>query len=142
MLLSPLTTRTASGGDEPVRVARLDELKPGEPQRRTVVGTRYDAWLRTDGVRLGACWLLRSAEGRVRALSTVCPHLGCGIDWNPESRRFDCPCHGSAFDAEGRRVAGPSPRDMDELEVTTSGDEVQVRYQRFRNSTSRREPLG
>ncbi|HJZ86257.1 MAG TPA: ubiquinol-cytochrome c reductase iron-sulfur subunit [Polyangia bacterium] len=141
-LAYPLRERTVWGGEEPIRVAALAELEPGQPLRVSVVGTRRDGWLRLDGIKLGACWLVRDVDGRVRAFSTVCPHLGCGIDWSPNSKRFDCPCHGSSFDADGRRVAGPSPRDMDELEVKLAGQDVKVLYRRFRVSTPKKEPLG
>jgi Rieske Fe-S protein len=83
-----------------------------------------------------------SAEGTVRALSTICPHLGCGVDWNDETQTFDCPCHGSVFDRAGRRMSGPSPRDLDELDVVTTDDEIAVRYRRFRTATPHREPIG
>jgi Rieske Fe-S protein len=142
LLAHPLRKKTTSGGDEPLRVASPGELVPGRPLRVDVVGSRTDAWVREDGVKLGACWLVREKGGAVRAFSTVCPHLGCGIDWNQETGQFDCPCHGSSFDASGRRVKGPSPRDMDELGVVVSERDVLVRYQRFRVATSEKEPLG
>ncbi len=41
------------------------------------------------------------------ALSSVCPHLGCQVHWEPQNDRFFCPCHNGAFDAEGRPIAGP-----------------------------------
>ena len=44
------------------------------------------------------------------ALSTVCPHLGCRVHWESAHRRFFCPCHNGAFDAEGRATEGP-PKD-------------------------------
>src|SRR5262249_59624958 len=112
-----------SSGDEPLRVANLAEIKPGRPLRVTVVGDRTDAWLRLDNQKLGACWLVREGD-RVRAFSTVCPHLGCGIDWNDDTKTFECPCHGSYFDASGTRAGGPSPRDMDELDVITKNNEI------------------
>jgi Rieske Fe-S protein len=141
-LAHPLRKETVTGGDEPLRVASVDEVQPGKPKRVNVVGQTHDAWLRLDSVKLGACWLVRSASGDLRAFSTVCPHLGCGVDWNDSTKKFDCPCHGSVFDTDGRCVAGPSPRGMDELEVVTTGDEVKVRYRRFRVSTSTKEPIG
>ena len=140
-LWHPVSHRTISSGDEPLRVAMLDEIKPGRPLRVTVVGNRIDAWLRLDNQKLGACWLVREGD-KVRAFSTVCPHLGCGIDWNEATKKFDCPCHGSVFDADGKRAAGPSPRDMDELEVTTKDNAVAVRYVRFRVSAAKKEPVG
>ena len=41
------------------------------------------------------------------ALSSVCPHLGCQVDWEPQNNRFFCPCHNGAFDPTGRPIAGP-----------------------------------
>ncbi|MCA9127555.1 MAG: Rieske (2Fe-2S) protein [Planctomycetales bacterium] len=41
------------------------------------------------------------------ALSSVCPHLGCAVHWEPQNERFFCPCHNGAFDVAGRATAGP-----------------------------------
>jgi Rieske Fe-S protein len=141
-LAHPLRKETVTGGEEPLRVASKSEVEPGKPMRVDVLGQKRDAWLRLDSVKLGAAWLVRSTTGQLRAFSTVCPHLGCGIDWNDGTKKFDCPCHGSVFDPDGRCVAGPSPRGMDELEVVTSGDEIKVRYRRFRVATPDKEPIG
>lgn len=37
-----------------------------------------------------------------------CSHLGCRLSWNPEERVYECPCHGSRFDENGIRLAGPA----------------------------------
>jgi menaquinol-cytochrome c reductase iron-sulfur subunit len=141
-LATPLTKEMVTGGEEPLRVASADQVEAGRPLRVNIVGERRDAWLRNDSVKLGACWLTRSATGQVRAYSTVCPHLGCGIDFNDKSDKFECPCHGSFFDkTDGRCVEGPSPRGMDELDVVTSGKDIRVRYRRFRLATGKKEPV-
>jgi glycine/D-amino acid oxidase-like deaminating enzyme/nitrite reductase/ring-hydroxylating ferredoxin subunit len=54
----------------------------------------------------------RDDEGKVHACSAVCPHLGCIVAWNGVERSWDCPCHGSRFDAFGRVVHGPANRDL------------------------------
>jgi menaquinol-cytochrome c reductase iron-sulfur subunit len=75
----------------------------------------------------------------VTAFSSVCPHLGCGVDVARDG--FACPCHGSAFDLEGHVRGGPAPRGLDPLEVRiTEGDEraVLVRYRRFAIGTPER----
>lgn len=41
------------------------------------------------------------------ALSSVCPHLGCQVHWEPVAGHFVCPCHNGAFSAEGAPIAGP-----------------------------------
>ncbi len=41
-----------------------------------------------------------------------CPHLGCVLKWNSAERTWDCPCHGSRFDAEGRLLNNPATGDL------------------------------
>lgn len=41
------------------------------------------------------------------ALSSVCPHLGCQVSWEPAHPRFFCPCHNGVFDPTGRATEGP-----------------------------------
>lgn len=135
--------RQAGAGGGPLRVAGERDVKPNRPLRVTAVGPHDDAWLRLDKVTLGSCWLVRAAEdGPIRAFSTVCPHLGCGVDYDETAGKFNCPCHTSAFDLEGRCLSGPSPRGLDELETRIEGRDVLVRYQRFRVGTAKREPIG
>ena len=47
------------------------------------------------------------------ALSSVCPHLGCQVHWEPQNDRFFCPCHNGAFDPSGKAILGP-PKDADQ----------------------------
>lgn len=54
------------------------------------------------------CGAYKTEEGRVYLVSTRCPHLGCELQWNPEEKTWDCPCHGSRFDYKGRLIEGPA----------------------------------
>jgi Rieske Fe-S protein len=54
----------------------------------------------------------RDAIGVVHQLSAVCSHLGCIVHWDPTERSWDCPRHGSRFDARGHVVHGPAHRDL------------------------------
>ncbi|MBE6924144.1 MAG: FAD-dependent oxidoreductase [Ruminococcaceae bacterium] len=37
-----------------------------------------------------------------------CPHMGCALRWNPQEHSWDCPCHGSRFQENGKLIDGPS----------------------------------
>ena len=136
----PLKRRAAQAA-EPLPVAKLAQLPEGEPVRAQVIAPLMrDAWTRFEKVALGAVWLIRRGD-KVDALSTTCPHAGCFVDWEPNKKKFACPCHGSLFDLDGKCTGGPSPRAMDALEVTEKDGEVLVRFQRFRQATPEKEPV-
>lgn len=49
------------------------------------------------------------------ALSAVCTHLGCLINWHRTKSRFLCPCHGGQYDIQGNVVTGPPPAPLNRL---------------------------
>ena len=50
----------------------------------------------------------RDEDGEVHAVSAVCTHLSCNVQWNDAERTWDCPCHGSRFDYDGSVIDGPA----------------------------------
>lgn len=51
----------------------------------------------------------RDVDGRFHALNAECPHEGCIVrPFDPATERCSCPCHGSQFALDGRRLAGPA----------------------------------
>jgi cytochrome b6-f complex iron-sulfur subunit len=56
-------------------------------------------------------YIIHSDEGYF-SLSAVCTHLGCMTAWKPELNMIACPCHGSKFNEDGKKIEGPAPRPL------------------------------
>jgi glycine/D-amino acid oxidase-like deaminating enzyme/nitrite reductase/ring-hydroxylating ferredoxin subunit len=54
----------------------------------------------------------RDKNGVIHEHSAVCPHLGCIVSWNSTESIWNCPCHGSRFDARGAVLNGPARSDL------------------------------
>ncbi|WP_255470749.1 FAD-dependent oxidoreductase [Pseudarthrobacter sp. B4EP4b] len=54
----------------------------------------------------------RDQAGEIHAVSAICTHLGCTVAFNRGERTWDCPCHGSRFDASGKVIQGPATEDL------------------------------
>jgi menaquinol-cytochrome c reductase iron-sulfur subunit len=139
-LTHPLRVPTTTGSDAFIPAGSLANIAADAPTKVDLFADKVDAWNRVEHVKVGSAWVMKRGD-EIVALSTVCPHLGCAIDYDAEGERFVCPCHDSYFDADGNATEGPSPRGMDRLEVQTEGDALAIRYQRFRQGTEDKEPV-
>ncbi len=52
----------------------------------------------------------RESKTKYYSVSTACPHLGCQLEWNPDEKSWDCPCHGSRYDYTGRLIDNPAQK--------------------------------
>ncbi|HSD85805.1 MAG TPA: Rieske 2Fe-2S domain-containing protein, partial [Anaerolineae bacterium] len=68
-------------------------------------------------------WLFRDDRG-LYAISVVCTHLGCVV--NHTSDHFECPCHGSQYNAAGYVIKGPAKLPLNYLELTLSPEGIVV----------------
>ncbi|OUL22773.1 Rieske 2Fe-2S domain-containing protein [Nostoc sp. 106C] len=60
------------------------------------------------------------------AISPICTHLGCTVEWNTEKNHFICPCHGSQYDSVGRVVHGPAKRSLPLITVVVKQNQVRL----------------
>ena len=99
-------------------------FKEGEFGGKFVVGKVEDF---ADGsvtpIREGKFFLVRQGN-EFRALYQVCTHLGCLVRQREDG--YSCPCHGSQFTLDGRLIASPAPRDMDEFPVEVADGQIIV----------------
>ena len=107
------------------------------PVKRLITVEQRDGWRRT--VSQKSVYVTRGADGQLRVLSSICPHLGCSIPWSEAKGQFICPCHVGIFASDGSLISGPPPRAMDELETTVEDGRLKVRYQYFRQLVPSKE---
>jgi len=58
----------------------------------------------------------------IYSISSICTHLGCSVNWEQAREDFECPCHGSIFDKDGRVKKGPAPRPLESYAVELAAD--------------------
>lgn len=114
----------------------LDEIPEDKPIKRSVVISQEAGWGRMNSQRL--VWIIRKGHD-LTVFSAVCSHLGCTI--NEAVDGFICPCHGSAWNALGKKIGGPAPRNLDVLEHRRNGDILEVRYQSFKQGIAGQEAV-
>ncbi|MGK7917180.1 MAG: cytochrome b6-f complex iron-sulfur subunit [Prochloraceae cyanobacterium] len=59
-------------------------------------------------------------------LNAICTHLGCVVPWVPAENKFKCPCHGSQYNAEGKKVRGPAPLSLALVNAEVTEDDKLV----------------
>ena len=65
------------------------------------------------GIAPGQVAVYRDEAGELHKVSAVCTHLGCIVTWNNAETTWDCPCHGSRFDVDGKVIQGPAVKDLE-----------------------------
>ena len=80
----------------------LDRLLPGQ-----------GALVEHDGSKVAA---FRDDLNHLHLLSPICTHLKCIVHWNSAERSWDCPCHGSRFQVDGKVIEGPALQPLSRYE--------------------------
>lgn len=58
------------------------------------------------------------------ALSRVCTHLGCLVEYSRTRQRMVCPCHAGTFDLDGGVISGPPPKPLKTIPLRIDGDSI------------------
>ena len=104
-------TQTPSQGGEVV-IAQVSALVAGE-------GFNFTANDGTDAI------LFKTKDEKVYALSRICTHEGCSVDFDLAQNKLICPCHGATYEApDGNVIGGPTQRSLRKINVKVDGDNV------------------
>ena len=104
-------TQTPSQGGEVV-IAQVSALVAGE-------GFNFTANDGTDAI------LFKTKDEKVYALSRICTHEGCSVNFDLAQNKLICPCHGATYEApDGNVISGPTQRNLKKINVKVDGDNV------------------
>lgn len=138
---APLRRKLGSAEGAFHDVGPLSDIPIGQWRLLSLEIVHEDGWRMTRARH--AIWARRGGAGQqeITIFSSICPHLGCPINWLAARSQFNCPCHGGIFDADGRHIGGPPPRAMDPLEYELRAGRLWVRWQEFKIGVADRVPV-
>ncbi len=97
-----------------VKLGDADGFETGTPNKKDFAQTVQDAWVETRSLQ--SVWVYTDDDKAFTIFDARCTHLGCGYNYVPEAKVFQCPCHGGRFDPRtGAVLGGPPPRPLDRL---------------------------
>lgn len=70
--------------------------------------------------------VVRRQNGDLVALSAVCTHLGCIVQWEKDKQDFLCPCHAGRFTPEGAVISGPPPKPLARIPFVVANGVITV----------------
>lgn len=76
--------------------------------------------------------LMLTADGEYHAISAVCTHLGCTVQYRGDLHEVWCACHNGTYDIEGRNISGPPPKPLESYDVFVKDEDIYV--QRKKNA--------
>jgi menaquinol-cytochrome c reductase iron-sulfur subunit len=99
-----------------VKVVEVDQVSQ-EPKSFRFAAHQIDGWYESDPEF--EAWISKDANGNIFALSPICKHLGCTVNWNTQAEfpnEYFCPCHGAHYTKDGKALA-IAPLPLDEFAV-------------------------
>jgi len=70
--------------------------------------------------------VINTPEKGFVALSKVCTHLGCLVEYDRNKNRLLCPCHAGVYTLEGNVVSGPPPKPLQKFSLKVEGEDIVI----------------
>ena len=105
-LFHPLRTLAAEP-ETLVNIGKVDLYPEGQPVRAKSAVT----WPAGESVDIPGIFIIRWGE-QVTALSDLCTHRSCPVEWDTQDNYFECPCHRAQFDIKGNVRRGPAKKPL------------------------------
>jgi Rieske Fe-S protein len=85
------------------KINSLTELTEGEAKVVKYEGESYAVY--------------KDSGGKIHLVKSTCTHMNCEVRWNSAEISWDCPCHGSRFNVNGKMLTGPTVKDLHRIEL-------------------------
>ena len=69
--------------------------------------------------------VIRTNQG-LFALTAVCTHLGCIVNWDEVNQEIVCPCHAAKYDLNGNVLSGPAPKPLTLVKAKILDDKILI----------------
>ncbi len=99
-----------------VRRFVADRFTPADPTPAAQLAHGEGRVLDVDGEKVA---VYKDPAGQLHAVSPVCTHARCLVQWNAADTAWDCPCHGSRFDVTGQVLRGPAKKNLVRKQLPT-----------------------
>ena len=101
----PENGMTTFAGQEPLAVGTAPSEEPAGIRTGAQLVPGQGAVIEAGGESTA---VYKDAQGGLHAVSAICTHQGCTVEFNPADTTWDCPCHGSRFTTDGTVIQGPA----------------------------------
>ena len=71
-------------------------------------------------------FLILKKKNKIIAMSDICTHLGCKINFIKDKNIFQCPCHRSEFSIYGRVIKGPAKKNLKRLKFKVMNKKIKI----------------
>jgi cytochrome b6-f complex iron-sulfur subunit len=93
--------------------------------------SKYSALQTVGGVVLvNSIYVVCTGQSTYIALSRICTHAGCSVNYNSSGKDFVCPCHGGVYNINGKVVSGPPPAPLAQYQVALDGTVLTFRFEK------------
>ena len=113
--------------------ATVEETQPaqsGEELPKSLVIAQVSALVAGEGFNFTAndgkdAILFKTSDEKVYALSRICTHQGCSVNFDLSQNKLVCPCHGAEYETgQGNVLSGPTEKGLKKINIKIEGDNV------------------
>ena len=116
------------GSRKPDLVIQEDEgaLRLGKPDSQSLLASVASRLIQPEGTD-EKILVVHRGNGKLSAVSSICTHKGCDVDYDAELGHLVCPCHGSQYSLEGRNIEGPAERPLKQYDLEIEDGQIVIR---------------